>query len=164
MTQTEEKPKRTRSVDSGPIVFDELPPAPERKSGGGGSEFDTLLADLHANRDAWDKPVSIRRYVNETAAKAAANVLRQRNGRTMAATGHEFAVRNIDDVWHLFVIYSPSKIVDGAYDAHVAAEKERVATIQRKQRERDKARAAEEKAKAQAEGQAHGQQVTTPAS
>ncbi len=134
--------KRSQKVDSGLVAFDELPPAPERARGGGGSEFDTLLGQLHADKQLWNKPVSMRRYENETAAKAAANVLRQRNGRVIGASGHEFHVREIDDkgvkLHHLFVIYDPKRIVDGEWDKHVAYEKERVAKIEAKKAEKER--------------------------
>ncbi len=123
--------------------------------------FDKLLDDVHNDPKKKNKPVSIGRYKNETAAKAAKNVLQQRNGRTQQVTGHEFHVRpRIEDVegnpvpegtdgskevWHLFVIYDPKKIVDGALDEHKRAEAERIAKIEVKRQERE-ATAAKEKA------------------
>ena len=130
-----------RKVESNVIVFDELPPEPTRAGGGGrASEFDALLENVHNDRELWRKPVSFRQYGNETGAKAARNVLRQRLGRSMAATGHDFAVRNVPvdgvDCWHLFVIYDPSQIEDGAWELHVKEEAERIGKIEAKRQEK----------------------------
>lgn len=143
-----EAEKVTRKVERGLVAFDELPPAPVRtRNGSGGrvSEFDVLLDELHKavtdDPNLRGKPVSMSRYENETGAKAAANVLRQRNGRTMAATGHEFVVRSVTDsagkqVWHLFVKYDPSEIEDGAWEAHVKAEQVRIEGVEKKRQEK----------------------------
>ena|SRR5579863_7861851 len=125
------------TVEKGAIVFDELPPLPKRERTGGGnrtSEFDNMLKEVHEDERMWGKPVSVRRYESVTAAKAAANVLRQRLGRDVSVSGHEFAVRSIDKdgtiKHHLFVTFDPEKIVDGAWDEHVAAEEDRVRKIE----------------------------------
>lgn len=161
----EETQTKERSVDYGAVTFDELPPAPVRKGGGGAeSVFDKLLDDVHNDPKKKNKPVSIGRYKNETAAKAAKNVLQQRNGRTQQVTGHEFHVRpRIEDsegaavpegtdgskeVWHLFVIYDPKKIVDGALDEHKRKEAERIAKIEEKRKEREEVAAKETAEKA----------------
>lgn len=134
--ETEGKTKRPNQVESGLVELDSLPPAPERKSGGGGgvSEFAVLLSELQAETAKHRKPISMRRYGSETGAKAARNVLRQRLGRDATVSGHEFYVRNIDGKHHLIAVYDPSLIVAGAADKHVKDEKERLGKLEQKRK------------------------------
>jgi hypothetical protein len=109
---------------------------PKRDYGVRTSEFDTMLNEVHEDERMWGKPVSIRRYEGVTAAKAAANVLRQRLGRNVSVSGHEFAVRSLEKdgvvKHHLFVTFDPAKIVDGAWEDHQTAEQERLAKAEAK--------------------------------
>jgi len=89
-------------------VFDELPPAAPRQS---------KMVDIldKVKELPHGKPILVREYDSAQKATGGANHLKLRWGSQPDAYGFRFLTRKISDTSHgLFVIYDPSKIVDGA--------------------------------------------------
>lgn len=104
-------------------------------------EVDKILA----NPDKIGKATCIAHYEGKTAAGGAANVLRQRYGRSIKAKGLEFAVRKvtvrnpetneIEERHGLWVYNDPDRIEDGEWDKHVVQEQARQEKVNAKNRE-----------------------------
>lgn len=133
------------------IIGDELPPS--GKGGGGGGQgresvLEKQLEAVKANTEAHGKWVAIGKYKNPTAAGAAANVLRQRHGRSANVDGFEFAYRKVDStnpetgqtekVAALLTKFTPDSIVPGAKEEHERAEAARLAHLAQLRAEREK--------------------------
>lgn len=93
----------------------------------------------------WGRPIRIGLYSKPTACTAAKNVLQQRYGRTPAVAGWAFHNRRVtlpDEDGNvtedsptgrgLFATFTPDKIVQGAYEAHIKAEEKRKAELKAK--------------------------------
>jgi len=114
------------------VVYDELPPPLPRT--GGKSILNGQLSTIEKNEQAWGKPVRIGLYSQGTAATAAKNVLQQRFGRNPAVSGWKFYTRPVpvdtspeaEYNRGLFAVFTPAAIVEGAMEAHQAAEKLRL--------------------------------------
>ena len=129
-------------------IVDELPAGMPRGGGRGSSPLNDQVSKVKAKVDemgdeAKDRWMLIGRYGKPTAAGAAANVLRQRFGRSQEADGLEFAVRPIDggQTRGLFVRYNPDKIVPGALDEHRRSEESRIKALAERRDERKAASA-----------------------
>jgi hypothetical protein len=139
------------NVDYELVIYDELPP-PATRGGGGRSILNDQLETIKDNKQAWGKPVRIGLYTQGTAATAAKNVLQQRHGRTAAVQGWKFYTRPVPvdtspeaEVYRgLFALYTPDAVVDGAWEAHQAAERRRLADLEAAREVRAKAEEADE--------------------
>jgi hypothetical protein len=138
MTATETKEKGKRSVQYGIMdVQDSLPAKPAGQTRP--SPLMVTVQDVIDNPTYVGKAVCIAVYDSKTACGAAANVLRQRFGRSAKVKGVEFATRKhtvtdpetgeVVDKHGLWVINRPDQIVPGELEKHEAAEAARLTKL-----------------------------------
>lgn len=144
-----------RAVEYTIEEYEGEPPVPQL--GRHGSPIEAKLEEVQQREDLHGKWVSIGIYDKNTACSSAANVLRQRHGRTPAVEGWDFRsvrdkTKEKPDRTKLVVRYTPDQIVEGAKEGHEAAEKERLRKI-------EEARVIREQEKARKEAQAQPQEA-----
>lgn len=145
MTNTEQKEvaeaENKRKVEYGLLaVADKMPDRPQGQ--GRPSPLMAHVAEVMGKPELQGKAVNIALYESKTAAGAAANVLRQRFGRNVQSKGVEFATRKhtvknsdtgeVEDRHGLWMIHDPGRIVEGAWEGHVAAEQKRLSDLAHK--------------------------------
>lgn len=144
MTSTDQKDdvkeEKGRKVEYGILaVRDELPDRPAGQ--GRPSPLMAIVEEVMNDKSKVGKAVCVAVYESKTAGGAAANVLRQRFGRTASARGVEFATRKhtvkgadgeIEDRHGLWVISDPSRIESGEWEKHQASEAKRLANLEKK--------------------------------
>lgn len=100
------------------LVFDELPERAARSSA-----IEEQLAKIQADPEKIGKAICIAQYGEQTAATAAANILRKRHGKP-EANGWWFGTRKVtvpgetDERAGLFVRFDPARIVPGEAEKH----------------------------------------------
>lgn len=90
------------------------------------SPLNDMVEEIRKDEGLWRRGVCIAKYAQKTAAGAAANVMRQRFGRSISVQGFVFASRKVDENHTgLWVFYDPDEVVEGEWEKHQKAEKKR---------------------------------------
>lgn len=120
------------------------------------SPLNTLVEQILGDASLHKQAILIAKYGQQTAAGAAANVLRQRYGKSLAVKGLEFRSARVpnEDKTGLWVYCDPDKVVPGHLEKHQESEKERKARVQENAKKRAEKKAAEEAAKGKAQRKA----------
>lgn len=138
--------QKPRDVDYTLEIVDDLPDMEVQRR----SPLTDQLERIVATPDSHGKFVRIASYANASAASAAANVLRQKHGKTESVDGWTIRPKRSDRTdpetgaieprTGLFVRYNPDAIVPGAKEEWVLAVKQHKEDLASKRVERDKAR------------------------
>lgn len=136
-------------VEYGLIATQEELPGSAR---GSMSPLNDLVEQILRDPALQKQAILIAKYGQQTAAGAAANVLRQRYGKSVTVRGLEFRSAKVpnEDKTGLWVFCDPSRVVEGHLDQHHAAEAERKARVQENAKIRKAKKEAEERKAAKA--------------